>query len=219
MVNMRSKYVWYACYGSNLNKKRFLLYILGGPLEGTGRIHPGCSNKELPNRESTITIPFELYFSKKSKFWENMAISFVKSKRDKSARTLCRLYLVSEEQFIEIMMQENDKNPSYMKPEIDFQLTMKTGVSTIGNKDDFLWYGKHLYIGEKEAFPIFSFTAKWADDTIECEKPGKKYLKTIINGIKESFDLSHDEIFSYLKNKCGIKSEISEVELYELIKS
>ena len=216
---MKSEYIWYACYGSNLYKKRFLLYILGGSLESSNRIHLGCSNKELPKRDSTITIPFELYFSKKSKAWENMAISFVKSKKDESARTLSRLYLVTVEQYTEIIMQENGKNPSYMKPEIDFQLTIKTGVSTIGDKDDYLRYGKLLYISEKEGFPIFSFTAKWADETIKCEKPGGKYLKAVINGIKESFDLSHDEIFNYLKNRCGIKSKISEIELYELIKS
>ena len=59
---MSDKYVWYACYGSNLLKERFMGYILGGGIKGEG----GCRDKTPPIKEMQITISHVLYFSKRS---------------------------------------------------------------------------------------------------------------------------------------------------------
>ena len=42
--------VWYACYGSNLLKERFLCYIRGGRPIGAQRTFYGCKNKKEPKK-------------------------------------------------------------------------------------------------------------------------------------------------------------------------
>jgi hypothetical protein len=63
------KLVWYACYGSNINEKRFLYYIYGGVYNG--RNYSGCNDKTRFLDSKSYTLPYELYFSKNSKTWEN----------------------------------------------------------------------------------------------------------------------------------------------------
>ena len=214
-----NQYVWYACYGSNLCRERFLLYILGGRLEHFDRVYRGCSNKSLPIKDSAITIPYELYFAKESETWENKSIAFIKSKRDKTKKTLSRIYLVTKEQFIEINLQEqqNGKDSFYDTSNINLQLAKEKGFSFVGNENDYQWYGRIIYIGEKEDFPVFSFTAKWRDEDIICSKPGDKYLKKMIKGIKEGFGLNDGQILNYLIEKCGIKNNLSRKHLQNLI--
>jgi len=46
-------YVWYACYGSNINTQRFMLYIEGGEgnVEGTLLNEDGARDKSPPVEE------------------------------------------------------------------------------------------------------------------------------------------------------------------------
>lgn len=210
--------IWYASYGSNLNRFRFLYYILGGKLEITGRNHIGCLDKSLPVKEATTKIPFELYFSKKSESWENKAVAFVKTHLNENANTLCKLYLVTKEQFIDIMMQENDKDPNEERFDIDFESVKQSGHCSIGKDNDNAWYGKLVYVKEQDNYPVFTFTAKREDETIEYSEPGNNYLKTIIAGINENFSLSEKEILDYLITKGGIKDNINSSELETIIK-
>jgi hypothetical protein len=67
------KYIWYAAYGSNLYYPRFLLYIQGGELTqaGINKHYPGCTNKEPPVKKDVFVSHHTLYFSCRSKTWEN----------------------------------------------------------------------------------------------------------------------------------------------------
>lgn len=87
----------------------------------------------------------------------------------------------------------------------DFEATKRDGNSPIGNDKDNVCYGKLIYVEEKDKYPVFTFTAKWGDETIDCSEPGRNYLKTIIDGIKENFNLTDNEILDYLIIKCGIQ--------------
>ena len=49
-MNTNQEYVWYVGYGSNLNKQRFLCYILGGTPKYGCKSNQGCINKALPGR-------------------------------------------------------------------------------------------------------------------------------------------------------------------------
>ena len=80
--------VWYACYGSNIYKKRFLFYIKGGQPEVSTKCYKGCSDKNAPTYDKQIRIPYELYFSKESSSWENRGVAFIKSERNESVETL-----------------------------------------------------------------------------------------------------------------------------------
>ena len=52
----KNNLVWYACYGSNLLKKRFLCYIQGGKIEGCKKSYFGCDDKSPPIDVENILI-------------------------------------------------------------------------------------------------------------------------------------------------------------------
>jgi len=76
-----------------------------------------------------------------------------------------------------------------------------------------------IILGNERGYPIFTFTAKWDDDQISPNEPGKKYLRTIIKGLKETYNLTDDEIANYLKDVDGIRGKISELRIKKIIEA
>jgi 5-methylcytosine-specific restriction protein A len=125
-----NNYIWYLCYGSNLNYNRFKYYIQGGYCEFNGKTYSGCSDKTLPLKDKAKIINYEMYFAKHSKYWENGGVCFLKIHEDLHVKTYGRMYLITYEQFLEVCKQEG------------------------------LWYQNKLSLGEEEDNKIYSFTNK-----------------------------------------------------------
>lgn len=87
-----SDYVWYACYGSNILEERFNKYI-----ERT-------SSKQKPIASKAIILPYELYFGKKSRRWNNQGVAFLDYQT--SSTSFCWMYLITKQQFEEIKEME-----------------------------------------------------------------------------------------------------------------
>lgn len=203
--------VWYACYGSNLLKERFSCYIGGGRPANAKRVYPGCSNKTLPEKSKGITINGELYFAKSSKTWSGGGAGFIKSDFDKNIKTRGRMYLITQQQFVDLVQQEIKFEGDF---DIDLQQVIKNRSLDMKNNS---WYGKIIYLGEDEDCPIFTFTN---EDYLknEINSPHEFYLKIIIDGLKETYQMSDAEIETYLKTKEGIKGLPIEAKLPQLIK-
>ena len=119
--------VWYASYGSNLLYDRFMCYINGGTPEGSSKRCEGCSDRTPPQDRKSITIPHELYFAENSRSWEGKGVAFVKSQRNENFQTLGRMYLITREQFVQIVRQENGRSPDYSRIAVDFEETIAHG--------------------------------------------------------------------------------------------
>ena len=171
--------VWYASYGSNLLYDRFMCYINGGTPEGSPKRCEGCSDKTPPQDRTAITIPHEVYFAENSDSWKGKGVAFVKSQRDINAQTLGRMYLITREQFVQIVRQENGRTPDYSPIAIDFKETIVRGQSVINGGR----YSRVIYLGEEDGYPIFTFTGRWEDDAIPPNKPCEAYRETIIRGL------------------------------------
>lgn len=211
MEEKKKKLVWYACYGSNLLEERFQCYISGGQPKNAKRIYPGCSDRHFSGISKPMKIPGELYFAKSSRTWSGGGAGFIRTNAGE-AETLGRSYLITEEQFIELVQQE-------IKFEGDFHIELEE-VKNKGflNMKNGLWYDKILYLGEQEGNPVFSFTNEiFLKEEINAPHPF--YLKIIIEGLKETYKMSNAEIESYLKDKKGIKGFPVEKELASLIDS
>jgi hypothetical protein len=211
-----SDYVWYACYGSNLLKSSFLCYVRGGTPEGSERLFQGCSDKSDPRDCRQIVLPFEIYFSRKSKSWENKGVAFIKSQKNADAKTLGRMYLITKEQFVQVVRQENRKPPADSTINIDFEKAISEGGFLIPG---IAWYGRILSLGSEGDNPILTFTDIWRDEDIVPSAPGKKYLRVLIRGIKEAYDLPDEDIVEYLKRVEGIRNRICEQEIIEIVRS
>lgn len=82
------KYVWYASYGSNLNRDRFLCYIKGGKPKGSEKAEIGCEDKALPIKEATYIMHYPLYFAKSAVRWQNQGVAFIGLKQDETLQIL-----------------------------------------------------------------------------------------------------------------------------------
>lgn len=207
MENLDEK-VWYACYGSNLLQERFLCYIKGGQPAGANTSYDGCDDKTLPINSEQMYIPAELYFAKVSKNW-NGGIAFIRTTFTPTASTYGRIYLITKGQLIDIARQETNTSTSL---EIEFGKVIKNGSYIFKQPS---WYGNILYLGEHNGFPIFTITNE--QDSQSSTKPSIAYLKTIIDGLRESHGLDNLAIFDYLKTKHGIIENYSEEALKSII--
>ncbi|WP_215225481.1 hypothetical protein [Echinicola shivajiensis] len=189
--------VWYASYGSNLLEERFLCYICGGQPKGANRTYEGCVDKSLPRDKKGLIIKHKLYFAKEARVWHNGGVAFIHKEEDVLAKTYARMYLITKDQFIDVVKQENALNK---RPTIDFDVIEKKGNAIIKNTK---WYNTVCYLGENGGAPIFTFTHEKI--IFPKVQPHPSYLSTIIAGIKETFNLSETEILAYLSTKDGIK--------------
>lgn len=211
MENRQDK-VWYASYGSNLRMERFLCYIRGGQPQGNSNVYKGCRDKTLPEKSMGFYINSPLYFAKSSSGWNNGGVGFISNRFDKKHQTLSRMHLITREQFIDLVKQEtmNDQ-----KLEIDFDKCKKIKSLVVIEPS---WYGNLIYLGEQEGNPIFTFTSK-DDLTNQINSPDPTYLKTIIEGIKETFPMDNQDICDYLLPLQGIHGFYTQKEILSLIDS
>jgi hypothetical protein len=212
---MAPELVWYASYGSNLCRERFMCYVQGGVLKATERRYPGCRDKTEPRADGRITIPHELYFSGHSKLWGG-AMAFVRAQPSR-VETLGRMYLVSFQQFEDVIAQERDLEPGARRlcPEYPY---LRSHSTCFANPDDpskpahpktRYAYTHILNIGENAGAPILTFTAQSANDEIAPAAPSRKYLRFIAAGIRETYPQMSDEaIRDYLGNMLGIRGII-----------
>ncbi len=108
-ASKNKSYVWYACYGSNLCKERFLWYIQGGGPKNNS----GCRDKSLLIVDRPYTIHNELYFANQSRTWGNKGVAFLKLEKNEKIKTLGRAYLITSEQFEDIRKQEGPSDNWY----------------------------------------------------------------------------------------------------------
>jgi hypothetical protein len=126
--------------------------------------------------------------------------------------TLGRMYLITKEQFIDVVKQETDFKGELM---IDFDRAISDG-SLIFREGS--WYGNIIFLGNQYDHPIFSFTHQ--DNISPTTKPSNKYLRTIFKGIHETYDhLNTAEIVDYLISKQGVANNYSREDLEKLIES
>lgn len=145
--------VWYACYGSNMLYERFCYYIKGGTYAMTGKTYKGCSDKTLPTENAPILIPYELYFDNNSPSWGGGGVAFLDTSQPSAV--LGRAYLITDEQFDEVHLQEG----------------------SFSN-----WYNNKVDLGAYRGYPIKTFTTSTRRQE---NRPSDAYLQVIMQGMQE----------------------------------
>lgn len=203
-------YVWYASYGSNLNEERFLCYVKGGQPVGSQDTEPGCRDHTLPVDNKPILIPYPLYFSGDSQRWGGGA-AFVGHQQEENNPTLGRMYLITSEQFIDVVSQENQGL------EVDVDLNE---VQALGSKQVFdSRYGTIICLGTETEVPIFTFTANDDQKDMEWSAPSAAYLGTIITGLIDTYSHTNEQLVQYLMDKPSVQDKWTHEELNLLIES
>lgn len=200
--------VWYVSYGSNICYERFLCYIMGNKPEGSQKTEKGCRDQTPPTAIETVIIPFPLYFAKERSKWGIGGVAFIDHQQNSAICTYGRRYLITDEQFFEIVAQENQVD----QMTIDLERVIRKGAYTIHNG----WYGRIVYLGLHAGEPMFTFTSNQPMDSTLLVPPSTNYLKTIARGLEE-IGLKEKEVVSYLMKQSGIKEYFTSPQLLKKI--
>lgn len=194
---MDNSYLWYACYGSNIKKARFLCYIEGGTPKGAIKSFEGCSDSTPPVESRKFTIDRELYFAKESVTWNGGGIGFLKPEKDAGFKTYGRIYKISLGQFKDLLKQELKVKQNVP---VDLERLKCDGFFNCLPEGR---YGHLLHLGEIENLPVVSFSSERFLEA-EINPPAEAYLSTIISGLKEIYDLQEEELIEYFQGLDGI---------------
>ncbi len=204
----KHEYVWYVGYGSNMSSERFDYYISGGNPECIDNSYEGCRDDSDPVERKPAIINHELYFAKESPTWGGQGVAFIKPAEDKEIETYARKYLIKREQLEDVAKQETSSD---YRVNIDFDAARKRGRQVFKSPS---WYGLLLHLGSDDGYPEFTITN---EEVPESNKSGEKYLKVLIEGLREIHDLSSTEIVEYLRARNGIDGNYSRKELKTLL--
>lgn len=201
--------IWYACYGSNMNIERFMIYIRGGKLviNGHTKTYRLCENDiSLPKVDEPYVIHRRFYFAKSSLTWDNCGVGFISNKLNFRSITYARLYLISRTQFDHLFASENDRRRTiinYSRLENESRLDF-----------DYNFYNRIILIERNyKGYPILTFTN---NEYLPINSPLPEYVKLISKGLKTSHGLSDENIANYLKKS---NVGLSKKELLSLIKN
>jgi hypothetical protein len=198
--------VWYASYGSNLSRQRFLHYLGGGRPDGASRTYPGARDRTQPEDDRALTLPGEMFFAWESPTWGG-GIAFYDA--DSPGPTLARAYLVSEQQFADVAAQERRELPGE-----DFDLTQ---VLTHSRHDLGPGHYEALHlVGELEGLPVLTFTAP-NPTALQRNSPKSAYLSTLVRGLQETHDLPDEDLADYLLGRPGIGPEWDRARIAGLV--
>ena len=95
--------VWYLCYGSNINTKRFMIYI-NGDQEGGYAQRDGCRDKSKPIDSKPYVIRRRIYFATHCGRW-NGGVAFLNYRS--RGKVYGKIYKIKKSQFIDIYKQEH----------------------------------------------------------------------------------------------------------------
>lgn len=214
--------VWYASYGSNLSKSRFMSYINGTVPEGLITAQVGTRDHAEPIDDRAICFTGRMHFAGSSSRWGGGGMSFIDS--DPVAKTLGRAYQITAEQFDDIIAQENRKEVG--------SLTVNTAELLAEGKlsiDGTSIYGAISYIGDLDGSPVFTVTGNFdAQESIEhanqvevysqiaTNKPNYNYLRTIGLGLQETFGMDTKQQADYLRGAPGAE-DITRTEMVRIL--
>ena len=98
------EYIWYACYGSNINYRRFMYYI-NGDEKGEFSTVNGCTDKSKPVEERSYIFNCPIYFAGESKRWGG-GMAFLDY--ENSGKSYGKIYMIKMNQFKSILEEEQE---------------------------------------------------------------------------------------------------------------
>jgi hypothetical protein len=194
--------VWYVAYGSNMCGARLDCYLAGGRPDGARRTYPGCRDPAPPVRDIGIRLTGGLVFAHSSTVWGG-GVGFYDP--DADARLAARAYLLSFGQLSDIVAQETRRpvgDDLMLDAEAEPGWRLPSGT-----------YETLLPVGERDGFPMFVLTSLRDQ---EPATPSAPYLRTVLQGLDETFGWTAGERVDYLLRAPGVAPAWTAGELHGL---
>jgi hypothetical protein len=125
---------------------------------------------------------------------------------------LGRMYLITDEQFNDVVMQENSVTVDGRRfvPAYEQILRERNLIFS----DDSL-YGRLLTVGIEGGHPIVAFTTARTNLQANTRAPSQNYVKIIASGIKEAYpQMTNAEIVAYFLRADGVhgKNDLMKID-------
>lgn len=197
--------IWYASFGSNMWKPRFLCYIQGGQVEGMQKPCIGSMDRNPPKDALWKNIPNRLFFGHDyCQTWGSGGVAFIHPESSAEEKAYICMYRVTLEQFNDVLFQENDSSCDVDAPWVSSEALnaiKSTGSISIVKGG---WYHNVVCLGEEQGVPILTMTCDLHD--IQAFKsgkipqcaPSKAYGNSLIKGLSEGGQLSEAEALAYI---------------------
>ena len=188
--------VWYVSYGSNLSSERFRVYLEGGRAPGRATAQAGARDRSLWSADRSVHLDRRLFFAGWSGGWGGGVahVDPAPGSADPTVAgpTLARAYLVTVEQFQDVLAQESGRP---VGTEVDLAPALASGQAVVGEGT----YDRVLAIGTLEGRPMLTFTTPRAPRELTPNRPSVAYLATIVAGLVESHGLTEPEARDHLQ--------------------
>lgn len=201
--------VWYAAYGSNLSRDRFLHYLQGGCPPGARRRQTGSRDRTPPVSDRAVRLPGRLHFGWESPTWGG-GIAFYDATGE--GQVLSRAYLLTSEQFSDVATQEMHREPGG-GAELDLAPVLAAP-------------GRHVYgpgryetvhrVGTLDGAPVLTFTAD-RPERLTPTPPVAAYLRMLAAGLAESHRCGLDDVVDYLRLSPVVAASWSRTALSEAL--
>ncbi len=204
--------VWYTSYGSNCSRERFLVYLRGGVIPGTDRRQQGARDARDPRADAAAEFESAVCFSGRSLAWGG-APAFLEHRPATGAdRALGRRYLITEEQFSDVVAQESGLP---IEPRVlpDLRSIAPGERLSIGDAR----YETLVALEPVDGIPCISFTSPDPPEERTPAAPSATYLGTIVRGLREVHPLSGAELAARLVRAQGVHPTWDEAAIEALL--
>ncbi|WP_243770181.1 histone deacetylase [Amycolatopsis acidicola] len=180
--------LWYVSYGSNMHAERLGYYLRGGTPPGGLRSCVGCRDSSPPQRVEPHFLPGGIYFATESPTWTGGPAFYDPALPGTAA---ARAYLVTVGQFSDIAAQEMHRAPG---EDLDLTEVLANGRHRVGPGR----YETLVYAGERDGFPVVTFTAPWSAADVEKNPPSAAYLRMLARGLVEAHGWTPERVGAYV---------------------
>ena len=194
--------VWYLAYGSNMNAARFGCYVSGGRPAGAHRTYLGCRDQSPPRCDVGIQLAGGLSFAGESTVWGG-GIAFYAPHAD--GELAARAYLLTFGQLSDVVAQET-RRP------VGTDLALDDGVDGRWRVSSYV-YETLLHVDDRDGVPMFTITSL---QDLQPTPPSAPYLRTMLDGLGETFGWTADVRADYLLRAPGVAPTWNAGELVEL---
>ncbi len=186
---MTGPLIWYAAYGSNLCRERFLRYLQGGPVPGSTAIQSGARDPSPPRDDRRHELPGTLYFAGRSITWNGGGVAYLDVGDPLPVPALGRVWLISLTQLEDVYRQEN-REPEVVSIDLDRLLEGGSAQPSQGA------YGRLVVLEPIDDIPVITFTAPGR--RTDRNPPHQSYRTIIARGLTESWGIDRAAADRYL---------------------